>query len=265
MLLQILPKWYHSAKKQYAFIYLICGLITMLKNLEKEINKLKNKEKAKVYARFFKTGKGQYSEGDIFLGLTVPEQRKIALRYLGLSLKDLSKLLHSRVHEYRFTALEILVVKYEKGDLNLKNKIANFYLKNTKYINNWDLVDTSAPYILGDYLLDKDKSILFSLAKSSNLWEKRIAIISTFRFIKENKFDETLKISKILLKDKHDLIHKAIGWMLREIGKKDEKTEENFLKENYKDIPRTTLRYAIERFDNEKKKFYMNMKAFGRS
>ena len=170
---------------------------------------------------------------------------------------DLEKLLNSKIHEYRMSALLILIKQYEKGNESEKNKIFNFYLRNTKNINNWDLVDISAPKIVGDYLLNKPRDVLYKLASSNNLWERRIAIISTFAFIRNNEFDDTLKIAEILLNDKHDLIHKAVGWMLREIGKRDQKIEEEFLKKYYSKMPRVMLRYAIEKFEEKKRKFYL--------
>lgn len=229
----------------------------MLNQLKKEMLGLKNPEKIKIYANFFKTGKGQYGEGDIFYGLTMPQQHNLAKKYIDLSLKDIKKLLMSKIHEHRQTCLLILVKQYQKANQKEKKRIYNFYLKNTKRINNWDLVDGSAHYIMGDYLLDRNKSIIYKLAKSDNLWEKRISILTTFQFIRNNKFEDTLKISEILLNDQHDLIHKAVGWMLREVGKKDQKVEEKFLKKYYKHMPRTMLRYAIERFGEKKRKFYM--------
>ncbi|MCW3997980.1 MAG: DNA alkylation repair protein [Candidatus Bathyarchaeota archaeon] len=230
----------------------------MLDQLKRDLSQLRNLEKAKILSRFFKTGKGQYGEGDIFLGIPVPEQRKVAKKYVDLSLNNLQKLLFSKIHEHRLTALIILVSKYKKADHSGKSKIYNLYLKNTKNINNWDLVDLSAPKIVGDYLSNKDKSILFKMAKSNNLWERRIGILSTFAFIRKNNFEDALSISKLLLHDKHDLIHKAVGWMLREIGKKDQEIEEQFLKKYYMQMPRTMLRYAIEKFDKNKRKFYLN-------
>ena len=155
------------------------------------------------------------------------------------------------------TALFILIKQYEKADERKKKTIFDFYLKNTKNINNWDLVDLSAPKIIGDYLLEKPRNVLYRLVKSKNLWKRRIAILSTFAFIKNNEFDDTLKISEMLLSDKHDLIHKAVGWMLREVGKRDQKTEEKFLKKHYLRMPRTMLRYSIEKFDEKKRKFYL--------
>ncbi|MFH1575578.1 MAG: DNA alkylation repair protein [Candidatus Nealsonbacteria bacterium] len=212
-------------------------------------------EKAKVLQGFFKTGKGEYGEGDVFLGVVVPELRKIAQKYAGLSLKDAIKLLHSEIHEERLTALLVLVSRFQAEEE--QEKVYNLYLKNTKYINNWDLVDLSADKIVGVYLLNKPKSILCKLAKSKNIWERRVAIIATFNFIKNNEFSETLKIAKILLNDKHDLIQKAVGWMLREVGKRDFETEERFLKEHCREMPRTMLRYAIERFPKSQRKRYL--------
>ena len=225
------------------------------------MRKLANPEKAKILAGFFKTGKGEYGEGDIFLGIQVPDTRKVAKSYLHLDDNAIRELLESKIHEHRLAALLILVEKYRKSDEKQKKKIADFYLANTDRINNWDLVDLSADKILGEYLYDKndkEKSILYELAKSSNLWERRIAMISTFAFIKKGKFEDTFKIAEILFGDKHDLIHKAVGWMLRELGKRNQEAEEKFLKKHYKKMPRTALRYAIERFDEKKKIFYMS-------
>lgn len=256
----------------------------MIQDLKKDLQELANPEKAELLQRFFKTGKGHYGEGDVFLGITVPEQRKIAKKYTDLSLKEIQELILSEIHEYRLVSLLILIEKYKKS--KDKKEIFEFYLKNTKKINNWDLVDLSAPNIVGDFLLDKDKNILYKLAKYENLWEKRISIVSTFAFIRNNQFDDTLKIAEILLNDakkskifgatkskavpmhrqhkdfagNHDLIHKAVGWMLREVGKRDEEKLEEFLKKYYKDMPRTMLRYAIERFDEEKRKKYLKGK-----
>ena len=231
--------------------------MSSLKDILNEFQNLKNPEKAQILSRFFKTGKGQYGEGDIFLGIKVPEQRKLAKKYSGLSIKDIEALLKSGIHEQRLTALLILIIKYKKADLSEKQKIFDFYLKNTKFINNWDLVDLSAPNIVGHFLFDKDKFILIKLSKSSDLWKKRIAMVSTYFFIKNNQFDITLAVAENLLNDKHDLIHKAVGWMLRETGKRSLLTEEKFLKKYYKNMPRTALRYAIEKFPEHKRKFYL--------
>lgn len=231
----------------------------MLQSILKNFKKLENKEKAKILQRFFKTGKGEYAEGDIFLGIIVPEQRKLAKNYYNLSLNDLQELLNSKIHEHRLTALFILISQYKKSDSKQKAVIYKFYLKNTKNINNWDLVDLSAPNIVGDYLYNNksEQKILYKLTKSESLWEKRIAILATYTFIRNNEFEHTLKISEILLKDKHDLIQKAVGWMLRELGKRDQDLEEQFLQLHYKEMPRTMLRYAIEKFSEQKKEYYM--------
>jgi 3-methyladenine DNA glycosylase AlkD len=224
-----------------------------MQSLIKELNKLANPDKAQILQSFFKTKKGQYGEGDIFLGITVPQQRQFAKKYNHLSIPELQKLLNSKIHEQRLIALLILTNKFKRN----QKEIFEFYLKNAKQVNNWDLVDLTAPNIIGNYLQDKDKSILYQLARSPNLWEKRIAIVSTYTFIRNNQFKDTLAISKILLNDKHDLIHKAVGWMLREVGKRDQNKLETFLKQNYNKVSRTTLRYAIERFPEEKRRAYL--------
>jgi len=228
----------------------------MLNRLKKELESLKDAEKAKNLQRFFKTGKGQYAEGDIFLGVIVPKQRKVASQYRHLSLSDIQKMLSSKIHEHRLTALFILIHKYQRADDKEKRGIVDFYLRNSKNINNWDLVDLSAPNILGDFLLNKNRKILYKLAKG-HLWEKRIAVLASFAFIRKNDFKDSLKIAEILLKDKHDLIHKAVGWMLREIGKQNQDIEEKFLKKHCKTMPRTMLRYAIEKFPESKRKTYL--------
>lgn len=227
--------------------------------VKQELKKLSNLKKAKTHSRFFKTGKGEYGEGDKFLGLTVPQQRQIAKEHAALPLKEIQKLLKSKIHEHRLTALFILIHQYQKGNDHLKETIYDFYLKNTNNVNNWDLVDTSAPKIIGDYLLNKasKRKILYQLARSSNLWKRRIATISTFAFIKSKEFKDALAIAEILVNDKHDLIHKAAGWMLREIGKINQATEEKFLKKYYKTMPRTMLRYAIEKFNEKKRRLYL--------
>lgn len=229
-----------------------------IKSLRKELVELKNSEKAKILQKFFKTGKGEYGEGDIFLGITVPQSRQISKKYSAISFPEIKKLLNSKIHEERLIALLILVHNYKKD----KSKIFSFYLKNTKFVNNWDLVDLSAPNIVGNYLLEnpKLKPILKKLARSSSIWERRISIVSTLAFIREEKLSNTLALSVILIKDKHDLIHKAVGWMLRELGKKDLESLECFLRSHYKKMPRTMLRYAIEKFPKEKKLKYLKGK-----
>ena len=227
------------------------------KSVKKELKAKANKEKAQILQRFFKTGKWQYGEGDVFLGIAVPELRKIAGKNGDVGMESLRKLLQSKIHEERFVALIILIRKFEKGDNVKKDKIVEFYLENLKWVNSWDLVDVSAYRILGNYLFKRKKDVIYGLAVSENLWERRIAIMTTFYFIKNNQFADTFKISEILLEDEHDLIHKAIGWMLREVGKRDQKAEEIFIEKNYERIHRTTLRYAIEKFTKEKRNYYM--------
>jgi 3-methyladenine DNA glycosylase AlkD len=229
----------------------------MLDQIKREMSQLSDPDRAKNLSWFFKTGKGQYGEGDVFLGIPVPEQRKVAKKYTDLSLGDLQELLDSKIHENRFTALLILISKYRKAEESGKKEIFDFYLKNTENVNNWDLVDLSAPRIVGDYLLSKERSVLYKLAKSKSLWERRISILSTFTFIGNNDFEDALNISELLLHDEHDLIHKAVGWMLREIGKRDQEVEERFLRKYCMHMPRTMLRYAIEKFDEKKRKFYL--------
>lgn len=230
----------------------------MINRIKKDLQMLKNPEKARLFAGYFKTGKGQYGEGDKFLGITVPEQRLIAKRYPQATLKDIKNLLSRNIHEYRLTALFILTAQYQKATPALKKAIFSFYLKNRGYINNWDLVDLSSGYIIGDYLLDKNRMVLYKLAASKRLWDRRIAIMATFRFIREGQYKDTLNISQLLLKDEHDLIHKAVGWMLREVGRRDKETEEKFLRKHYKKMQRTMLRSAIERFSETERQFYLS-------
>jgi 3-methyladenine DNA glycosylase AlkD len=233
----------------------------MLLRASGEIRNLADPEKAKVLAGFFKTGKGQYAEGDIFLGITVPETRKLAKKYSGMQILDVQKLLSSKIHEERLLGLMILIEKFQKGDERTQEKIYKIYLKNTRFINSWDLVDLSAHEIVGAYLQDKQKNMLLKLAGSKMLWEKRIAMVATFHEIRNGRSETTLKIAEKLLRDEHDLIQKAVGWMLREVGKRcSQREEEVFLKKYARVMPRTTLRYAIERFDDKKKKYYMKLK-----
>jgi 3-methyladenine DNA glycosylase AlkD len=229
----------------------------MIKNIKEEFRKLGNTEQAKHLQKYFKTEQGEYGEGDIFLGIRVPIIRKIAKKYSTLSISDAAEFLKSPIHEERLFALIILVELFRKKDEKNQEKIYELYLINTKYINNWDLVDVSAPHIVGAYLFTRDKKPIYMLARSENLWERRIAIMSTLYFIRNDEFNGTLKIAEILLKDTEDLIHKAVGWMLREIGKKDYKVEEEFLRKYYQEMPRTMLRYAIEKFPEEKRKSYL--------
>jgi 3-methyladenine DNA glycosylase AlkD len=231
--------------------------MSSLAELKKDFSKLANPRKAEILQRFFKTRKGEYAEGDVFLGVIVPEQRKLVKKYTAsLSLNNLQELLNTKIHEYRLTALLILVSKYEK-DSEKRKEIFEFYLNNTKNINNWDLVDLSAPRIVGEHLINKDRDLLNHLAKSNSLWERRIAVLSSFAFIRNNQFDDAINISEMLLKDKHDLIHKAVGWMLREIGKRDIGLLKQFMGKHYKSMPRTMLRYAIEKFPEKERKAYL--------
>ena len=229
----------------------------MLNKIKKDLAQLGDPERAKNSRWFFKTGKGQYGEGEIFIGIPVPEQRKVAKKYADLLLADLQELLRSKIHEHRFTALLILISKYRKAEELGKKEIFDFYLRNTENVSNWDLVDLSAPKIVGDYLLNRERSLLYKLAKSDSLWERRISILSTFTFIDNNDFEDALNISELLLHDEHDLIHKAVGWALGEIGKKDQNVEEQFLAKHYFHMPRIMLRYAIEKFDEKRRKKYL--------
>jgi 3-methyladenine DNA glycosylase AlkD len=272
-----------------------------LGQLRNELKRLANPRQAKNLQRFFKTGKGEYGEGDVFIGLKVPQERILAKKYSGLDLKDVQELMKSKIHEERMIALFILMDKYK--NTNHKRICFHFYIKNMKYINNWDLVDLSAPTIVGQHLLnlaqqprllDDDRQfflikrlisaslnknrhqtetqpifnssksgllrpigILELLAKSENIWERRIGVLATFWFIKNNEFTESLKLAEMLLKDEHDLIHKAVGWMLREIGKRELKVEVEFLEKHYKIMPRTMLRYAIEKFPEKQRQKYL--------
>lgn len=230
-----------------------------LDNLRKDLRKFVRPDKAKVLMRFFKTGKGEYGEGDEFLGLVTAETRSVAKKYSSLSLSDISKLLASKIHEERVVAVMILTRRFEKAGLAVKKEIYDFYFANISGINNWDLVDGSAPTIVGGYLYESraPRNILYNLAKSDDLWKKRIGMMATFYFIREKDFADALKIAEILINDSHDLIHKAVGWMLREIGNRDQKVEETFLKKYYKIMPRTMLRYAIEKFPEEKRQKYL--------
>lgn len=227
------------------------------KEIRTRLQKLGDDQNARLLQRFFKTGPGQYGEGDIFLGIRVPVLRKLANQYKGLSEAEILSLLRSPFHEGRLFALLVLVRSFSKADEFAKKQIYSLYLDNTKCINNWDLVDISAPPIVGAFLMDKSKSPLYRLAKSTGLWERRIAIMATFHFIRHHQFSVTLKISKLLLSDKEDLIHKAVGWMLREVGNRDMESEEDFLREHYKRMPRTLLRYAIEKFPENKRRLYL--------
>lgn len=215
-------------------------------------------ERAKSSKWFFKTGPGQYGEGDEFIGVNVPNQRKVAKQFALLPLAEIKKLLQNKTHEARLTALFILVLQFKIAEDAEQKTIYDFYLQNTKYVNNWDLVDSSAQHIVGGYLADRDRSVLLKLAQSPDLWERRIAIIATAKFVGMGEHDDTFRIAKILISDDHDLIHKAVGWMLREVGKNcGQQVEEEFLKEHYKVMPRTMLRYAIEHFEEPLRQKYL--------
>lgn len=232
-------------------------MTSVLERLVKELESLKNPVRAQISQRYFKTGPGEYGEGDIFLGLDTPTLVKVIQKYWqDLDFADFEKLLQSPIHEHRTTAVSSLRRQFAKFPQKRK-AIYDFYLSHTPRINNWDLVDISAPDIVGWYLFDKPRQKLYDLAKSLLLWDRRVAIMTTFAFIRNNDFDDTLKIARILLTDKHDLIHKAVGWMLREVGKRDPKTLLKFLDEFTPKMPRTTLRYAIEKLPESKRKYYL--------
>ena len=228
-----------------------------IENIQKRLKALANPQYAAVSRRFFKTGPGQYGEGDIFIGVRVPVLRKLITEYFQRPLPEITRLLKSSIHEERMLALLLMVCKFASGDAAMKKNIYQAYLKNTAFVNNWDLVDCSAEHVIGAYLWGKNQAPLRRLARSNDLWERRIAILSTFHYIKHNNFAETLTISKTLLADREDLIHKAVGWMLREIGKRHLKTEKTFLKAHYQTMPRTMLRYAIEKFPEPERQRYL--------
>lgn len=234
----------------------------VLKKIRDELRAMRCPIKALSLQHFFKTEKGTYGERDKFLGITVPKQRKLAKHYCHLSLSDLTEalevLLSSSLHEERMLALLILVLHYQKADLLTQKKIYNFFFANISGVNNWDLVDLSAPHIVGAFLLNKDKSLLHKLVISQNLWSRRIAIVATLHFIRHNFFKETLSLAKKLLSDKEDLMHKATGWMLREIGKRDLSVLAVFLHKHYQNMPRTMLRYAIEKFPEKLRLAYLH-------
>ena len=225
----------------------------------KDLQEVAKEDKISKFQSFFKTGKGEYGEGDLFIGISVPETRKVVKKHKNASLEQIQELLQSKIHEHRLCGLLIMVDQYQKTKEN--EEIFNFYLKNISRVNNWDLVDSSAEKIIGAHIFQKDKKLIYELVQSKNLWERRIAIISTFYFIKKRQFQDTLKIAEILLNDEEDLIHKAVGWMLREMGKKGgmEKLIE-FLDKNSQKMPRTMLRYSIEKLDEEQRRRYLNKK-----
>lgn len=226
--------------------------------IRRELHALARPETALLQQRYFKTGPGQYGEGDIFLGVKVPPLRALAKRYREVKLDVVSNLIKSSYHEERLLALLLLMQFYQRGTEEEQCAAYDLYLNNTQHINNWDLVDVSAPHIVGPHLENRPRAILHTLAHSTALWERRIAILATFHFIRLNDFDDALCIAEILLNDKHDLMYKAVGWMLREIGKRDLAAEESFLQKHYRDMPRTMLRYAIERFPEARRLQYLH-------
>ncbi|MBT6690237.1 DNA alkylation repair protein [archaeon] len=229
-----------------------------MKLIHGELMDIADHERAKTSANFFKTGKGEYGEGDVFLGIRNGELRRISkVHWDRVGFSVIEDLLRSKVHDERLVALLILVEKFERGDERLKKEVFDFYLENARLVNNWDLVDVSAWKIVGRWLIDRDREVLVRLARSDSLWERRMGIVSTFAFIREGDVDDALKISEMLLGDDEDLMHKAVGWMLREVGKKNREMLEGFLRENYDELPRTTLRYAIERFEEDLRKKWL--------
>ncbi len=228
-------------------------------SLKSEINLLTNPERAKLMAKYFRVYPGGYGEGDVFLGLTVPIQRSLSQKYFkDITLEQISEMLLSKFHEHRLIAVFIMVLMYKKAkDENEKAIIVEAYLKNIKGVNNWDIVDSSAHKILGPFYEKKDKKILYDLLNSGDLWKQRIAIISTMYYIDRRNFVDIFAMSEKMLDHKHDLIHKAVGWMLREVGKRDFDAEYNFLIKHYKKMPRTMLRYAIEKFDEELRQSFL--------
>jgi 3-methyladenine DNA glycosylase AlkD len=234
------------------------------RDLRRDLRKVATKARAKVNQWFFKTGPGDYGEGDRFLGVTVPALRELARRYQTLSIEDVRRLVRSSWHEERLLGLLILTRQYAAADSRGRSAIYAFYLRNTDRINNWDLVDASADRIVGAHLLTRDRSCLRRLAKSDLLWERRIAMIATFHFIKRREHDDALAVAALLVNDRHDLIQKAVGWMLREIGKRDPAIEKRFLDKHAAAMPRTMLRYAVERFPQGERRKYLQMRGLGR-
>ncbi len=228
-----------------------------LVHIQQELERYVNLEKRAFFPKFFKTGKGQYGEGDQFLGIVVPDIRRVAKNHKEVPFEVITGLLGSKWHECRLCALLMLVERYKKADEKARSEIYRFYLSRTKHINNWDLVDLSSSQIVGQYLLDKQRDDLYRLAVSSNLWEQRIAVVSTYTFIRNNDFTDILTLAGLLLNHPHDLMHKAIGWMLREVGKKDKPALVDFLEKHHKEMPRTMLRYSIEKFTSEEREHFM--------
>ncbi len=225
--------------------------------IRQRLRRLANPDKAAILQRFFKTAPGEYGEGDIFLGINAPVLKTLAKEYKHISVAEAEDLLHSEIHEERALALHFWVTLYNKKIPDQKELIYQRYLANTEWINNWDLVDATAPHIVGHYLFQRERKILYRLAKSGSLWERRISIIATQHFIRNNDFADTLKIAAMHLNDREDLMHKAVGWMLREVGNRDLEPLEEFLEKHYQKMPRTMLRYAIEKFHEPKRKYWL--------
>ena len=229
----------------------------MIAEIQRELESLGDASQAAILQRFFKTGPGEYGAGDRFRGIRVPVLRGLAKKYQELSLAEARRLLPSPFHEDRLLVLLILIRQYDRGDQDVRDQLHRFYLEHTRFVNNWDLVDVSAPHLLGHYLEDRPKDTLTRLAASGNWWERRLAIIATLHFIKRQDFDETLRIARLLLGDPEDLIHKAVGWMLREVEKRQTAVAEAFLRKHYRQMPRTMLRYAIERLPEARRQAYL--------
>jgi 3-methyladenine DNA glycosylase AlkD len=231
---------------------------SLVADIRHHLQKISDPKFAEQSQRYFKTGPGEYGAGDTFIGVRVPLLRGISKRHRDLPLNDAESLLQSAIHEERLLALFLLVRRYDKGDVSERKDVFDLYCRNMRFVNNWDSVDSSAHFIVGPFLQDRSRRLLHQLAKSDVLWERRTAIMSTFAYIKNGEFDETLKVATTLLHDKEDLIHKAVGWMLREVGNRCRDAEEEFLKTYYRNMPRTMLRYAIEKFPEQRRKRYLD-------
>ena len=227
------------------------------KRLREKLHALADPERAVLLQRFFKTGPGEYAEGDRFIGVRVPRIRKLVRAHPDIPLEEVEQLLQSEIHEERLLALLLMVQHYQRGDGKVRKRLYQLYLGSTEFINNWDLIDVTAKNIVGAWLENKSRKPLYKLARSKSLWERRIAIMATFRYIPADDFEDCLKLAEMLRDDEHDLIHKAVGWMLREVGKRDRAVEEAFLQQHYQSMPRTMLRYAIEKFPEKRRQAYL--------
>ncbi len=238
--------------------------VSTFAQVQRALRAVRDPKAAVILRRFFKTGKGEYGEGDVFWGIKVPVQRRIARTFRDLPILEVETLLQSPVHEHRLTALFILVDQFQRAEEREQRAIYELYLRNTRFVNNWDLVDSSAPQIVGTYLLTRSRAVLYRFARSKNLWKKRIAILSTQTLIRNHDYRDTFAISQILLHDPHDLIHKAVGWMLREVGNRDRAVEETFLQKHARAMPRTMLRYAVEKFSPKLRVRYLAIQKISR-